>query len=121
MEIKILISRWKSKTVGFKFDMYAWFLLCENNKIELHQLGDIPQDKMFSELIYAAYVSFNTDKRTGMSGLKLLRPIVSSEKLIGWVDKMNHKDSDMLGEAILNSRVMGKTVTEHAKDAVKKK
>ena len=113
MEIKILISRWRTKTVGFKFDMYAWFLLCEANGIELHQLGELTQEKMFADLIYASAVSYLKDKGKEVRFTK--------EQLGEWLDKMNHKDSELLGVAILKSKVFGKTVTEHAKDAVKKK
>jgi hypothetical protein len=121
MEVKILISRWKTKTVGFEFDMYAWFLLCKANGIELWQIGDIPQDKMFADLIYSAYVSFNTDKRMNMSGFKLLRKLVSSEKLAGYVDKMNHKDTELIGNEILKSKVFGKSVTDWAVEGNKAK
>ncbi|RLA16291.1 MAG: hypothetical protein DRQ62_16425 [Gammaproteobacteria bacterium] len=112
MEVKILISRWRTKTVGFKFDMYAWFLLCEHNKIELHQLGDLPQDKMFSGLIYAAAISYLKDKGK--------RVRFTQDQLSGWIDKMNHKDTTLLGDAIMSSKVLGKTVAEHAKGAKKK-
>ena len=109
MKIKILISRWRTKTVGFNFDMYAWHLKCEHNNIELHQLGEIPQEKMFSEIIYAAAISYSKDK-----GRKIR---FTQSQLDGWIDKMNHKDSELLGNAILNSKVMGKTVAEHAEAA----
>ena len=113
MEIRIQISRWRTKTVGFKFDMYAWFLLCEANGIELHQLGELSQDKMFADLIYASAISYLKDK-----GKKVR---FTKEQLGEWMDKMNHKDSELLGSAILKSKVFGKTVSEHAKDGAELK
>jgi len=94
--------------------MYAWFLLCEKNGIDIHELGNLPHEKMFSDLIYSAACSYLKDK-----GKKLK---FTQEQLDGWIDKMNHKDSASLGDAIMKSKVFGKSVEDYAKDArVKKK
>lgn len=113
MEVKILISRLRTKTIGFDFDMYAWHLLCEMNDLELHQLGDIPQEKMLADFTYAAAVSYLTHRRKKVKFTK--------DELGDWLDKMNRKDSELLALEILNSKVFGKTVSEHAAEAVKKK
>jgi len=84
------------------------------NDIELNQLGDLPQETMLADFTYAAAVSYNTHR--------LKKTTFTKEQLGDWLDKMTRKDSDLLAEAILGSKVFGKSVKEHAADAkVKKK
>lgn len=106
MEVKILINRWKSRTVGFKFDMHAWVNLCEMNGIEIHQLGELSQEKMMADLIYSAYVSYCTSK------LKKVK--FTYEQFGGIIDKMNKGQTEQLGKEILQSRVMGKAIGDYA-------
>ena len=112
MEVTILINRWRTKKVGFTFDMFAWFELCEMNDIEINQLGDLPQDKMFSDLIYCGYKSYCIRNRK--------RVMATPERLAEWVDKMTKGQAEELGKEIIKSKVLGKTVREWG-DTVKKK
>jgi len=113
MEFKILINRWRSVRVGFRFDMYAWFKVCEINNIELHQLGDIDQQKLFADIIYSGYVSYCTHNRK--------RAKYSIEQLADIVDRMTKRQSEELVDGFMKSKVFGKTVKEHADGEAKKK
>ena len=121
MEYKILINRWQTKKVGFNFDLFAWFKVCEMNKVEVHQIGKIPQEKMFADFIYCAYVSYNSDIRLGWGGIKLIKPIVTPEKLGAWVDKMNKGQSEKLAAQILAAKLFGKSIGEYKDANIKKK
>lgn len=113
MEYKILANRWRSRKVGFSFDMYAWFKLCEMNDIEIHQLHTLPEKKMMGDLIYAAYVSYCTKA--------LKKPKLSQESLGDLLDNMTKGQTEQLSQQILNAKVFGKSVKGWADGEKKKK
>lgn len=113
MEFKVLINRFKTRKVGFRFDMYAWLLVCEANGIEPHQLGNLAQDKLVSDLVYSAYVSYCTRERKKVK--------YNIDQLSDIMDKMTKSQSDQMAEEILRSKVFGKPISDWSEDKKKAK
>jgi len=87
--------------------------MCEVNGIDLHQIGEIDEHKLMITLLYGAYVSdcrYNAKKER--YDLKYIYEVFK---------KLTNEQTAMLQKAILESRLLGKTMTEWAEEGEKKK
>jgi hypothetical protein len=87
--------------------------MCEVNKIELHQIGDIQEKVLLVTLIYSAYVS---DCR-----YRAKRERYTLDDIYNVFKKLTVEEVDQLKIAIANSRLLGKTMLEWADEGEKKK
>jgi hypothetical protein len=94
------------RRIEFRFDNYAWILMCEVNKIELHQIGELDEKLLLVTLIYAAYVS---DCR-----YRAKRERYTLDDIYKLFKRLSVDELDQLKIAIANSRLLGKTMLEWA-------
>lgn len=94
------------RRIEFRFDNYAWILMCEVNKIELHEIGKLDEKVLLVTLIYAAYVS---DCR-----FRAKKEVYTLDNIYTVFKKLTVEEVDNLKIAIANSRLLGKTMLEWA-------
>ena len=61
---EIKVHRWKllpKVRIGFLFDMYAWFLMYDTDKIDLADTGKMKPGDLIAAMIYAGAVSWSKD------------------------------------------------------------
>lgn len=106
-------GRWRSHRQGFRFDMYAWYLLTEQHGIEFGDIAKMNQEQVLSEMIYCAAVSFNKDAGK--------RVKFDQATVNGWLDLLPSKDVKELARTFSRSRVFGRTLAEWAVSGNEKK
>ena len=97
------------RSIGFRFDNYAWIMMCEVNGIEFHQIGELQEDVMLVTLCYGAYVSncrFNARKEN-----------LTLDAFYKLYKKFTLLQVDELKMAIYKSKLLGKTMQEWAEVA----
>lgn len=126
--IKLPLNFFRKKEIGFKFGTLAFANMCvlfrskENpDGIDFHEIDEVMKLKSGE-----AMVKLITGGAMAYSALYKQKCIVSEELVARWLTKMTAKDrDDFMGKiniAILNGKVIGKTVTELVdKKQVKKK
>ena len=97
------------RSIGFRFDNYAWIMMCEVNGIEFHQIGELQEDVMLVTLCYGAYVS-----NCRFNALKEKLTLDAFYKLY---KKFTLLQVDELKMAIYKSKLLGKTMQEWAEVA----
>ena len=101
------------RSIGFRFDNYAWIVMCEVNGIEFHQIAELQEDALLVTLCYGAYVSncrFNARKEK-----------LSLDAFYKLYKKLTLSQVDELKLAIYQSRLLGKTMAEWAEVTEEKK
>ena len=104
-----VLGRW----VTLRFDTFSWFVMCEINQIEFHEMHKLPENKFILTLMYGAYVS-----ACRFAGKRERYQITDFYKI--W-QKLKVEDVEKIKTAIINSRVLGKSVSEWAADEGEKK
>lgn len=99
------------RKIKFRFDNYAWIVMCEVNSIEFHQISELQERVLLITLIYGAYVS---DCRYNAK-----REKYSLKHMYEVFKRLPQKDVDELKMAIYNSRLLGKTMLEWAEEGEK--
>ena len=112
MEFKILINRWRTKRVGFIFDLIAWNEVCKMNGIEIYQIGELEPEKMMQDLIYGAHISHSKESR---------KIPIKREKVLRYVECMNKSQLKEMNDNILESKVFGKSLSTWKVEGEKKK
>ena len=101
------------RSIGFRFDNYAWMVMCEINNIEFHEIQNLHEHTLLVTLVYGAYVSYCREK-------------AKKEKydLKGFYElwkKLTQEQIEELKRAIVDSRLLGKTMREWAGEEEEKK
>ena len=95
-----------------RFDVYAWILMCDINKIDFFQISTLPENKMLFTLMFAAYVS-NCRAEAKRERYDLIQfNEIWSRLRVAEVDKIK--------AAILKSQILGKTIDEWGAEGEKK-
>jgi len=97
------------RSLNFRFDNYAWIMMCEVNKIQLHEIGNLQEKVLMVTLIYGAYVS---DCR-----YRAKKERYTLDNIYSVFKKLTVDEVDQLKIAIANSRLLGKTMLEWADEA----
>ena len=106
--IKNPLSRF-GRRLSFRFDNYAWILMCEVNGIELHEIGKLDEKVLLVTLIYTAYIS---DCR-----FRAKRERYTLDDIYKMLKRLTVDEVDQLKIAIANSRLLGKTMLEWADES----
>jgi hypothetical protein len=99
------------RNIRFRFDNYAWIVMCEVNNIEFHQIQELQERVLLITLIYGAYVS---DCRYNAK-----REKYTLKDMYEIFKKLSQENIDELKLAIYNSRLLGKTMAEWADEGEK--
>jgi hypothetical protein len=107
VELKNKISRWPGASrIRLRFDNYAWITACEVLNIELHQLNQVDERKLLIAVMFGAYVSnCRANAQREKYNLKDIYTMFA---------RLTVAELDNLKEAMLKSRVLGKTLLEWA-------
>lgn len=97
------LSRWRLG-ITFRFDNYAWIVMCDALGIELHDIGKVEEKKLLVYMIYGAYVSH--------CRYTVRRERYTVTDIYKMFAKMTVEDVERIKLAMLQSRILGKTVME---------
>lgn len=103
LQIKLPVGFFK-RDVGFRFDMLSWWLVCDLNGKELHEMGDIGQEQLLTDMLYAAYKSYCIAHNQRVKYPKSLTK--------RWADEMTNRDAKRFVDVMLSSKMFGKSVSE---------
>jgi len=81
--------------VGFLFDLYAWHLLWQDEKIQLQDIGSQKPDQLISMMLFNAARSYSKD-----SGEKVW---YTQQMIEGWLDLLTRKEFSRLTEVFQES------------------
>ncbi len=109
--LKLKTGFFKRK-VGFRFDMLSWFLVCDMNGKELHEMGDIPQEQLLTDMLFASYKSYCVEHQKGVR--------YSRKQATGWGDNMTNKDAKRFVDTMMRAKLFGKSVSEWGEQSKKK-
>lgn len=115
VRIKNPFSFLRRKWITMRFDMIAWFKVCEINGIEFDQLGELHEQHLFVSLMFSGYWSHQAH----VDG-RQKHDFGYISKVYKWYYVNDYKALAKVSEAIEKSKIMGKTLEEW-KGAEKKK
>jgi len=90
------IKRRFRKTVGFRFDAMAVFLVCQQHKVDLSELDKIPKEIYLNSLIWSAHRSYCIDKNR--------ITLTDCKGMERFVNRLRKKEWDIIIEAMLSAR-----------------
>lgn len=110
------------KKVGFRFNICAWSIMCQlfDPEIEFHQIEELQKtngEEIFEKMVYGGLLSYHIKYGTN--------PVVNAERVHYWLYKLPAEQRDKivleLKLAILNSKMMGKTMSSIISENTEKK
>ena len=88
---------WGLRKIGFRFDILAVKLMCDQHGLELHETAKIPKDEYLSSYCYGGHVSY--------SMYHFKKPVLSKEGVKKFIDKkMNKIEWEQLLAAMVSAR-----------------
>jgi hypothetical protein len=90
------IKRRFRKTVGFRFDALAVFLLCQQYNIDIEGLDKIPKKEYVNSWCWCAYRSFCTRNYH--------KPVYSYEQMKRFIDNLRKKEWDLILDSMVAAR-----------------
>jgi hypothetical protein len=103
---------YKERKVGFRFNILSWTLLCQlfEPEIEFHQIEELQktnEKQIFEKMVLAGALAYHFKYKNN--------PVVSVKNINYWLYQMPAGRKDlfvsMIQIAILNSKMMGKTMS----------
>jgi len=108
---KFFIPVAKSERYGFLFDLYCWLHMSEKENIALTDLGQWDDAQFIWKVSYYAAVSACKERGAKVTFTK--------EDILNFLNDLSNKDYRDVYNAILKSRVMGKSLEEWAAENMK--
>lgn len=93
--------------IPMRFDMIAWFKVCEINGLEFDELTTLPEQHLFLSLMYAGYWSHQANVNE-----KQRYDFAYISKVYRWYYINDYDALHEVSKAIEKSKIMGKTLAE---------
>jgi hypothetical protein len=115
VKVKNPLSIFRRKLV-FRFDIWAWFKMCELSGIEIHEMDKLTADQKAMAWIYAAYLSHCANVyQKPKYGYRFF------DKFYRHLYVNDYQTLQLLTKTMIQTQFMGKSLEQHAKDDEKKK
>lgn len=83
------------RSIGFRFDAMAAFLMCQHHGVDLNELDKIPSKELSPSWVWAAHRSYCIEKN---------KRSLSYEKITKIISRMRKDEWDRITEAMLATR-----------------
>lgn len=90
------IKRRFRRTVGFRFDAMAAWLMCQQHGVDLDSMDKIPKDEYISSWVWAAHRSY--------SMLKYRKPVFTYVQMKRFIARMRKSKWDLLLQAMTQTK-----------------
>lgn len=115
MIVELRYPFWLRRKVGFRFDNYAWIRMCELTGVEFDQLDQLEENELVLAWLYGAYYSYCAFKNK-----KRKLSLEQIAKMYRYYYIKKPQELDKVKQAILDGKVMGKPIRDHAAKEKKK-
>jgi len=114
-KLKNPFSLWR-RSIEFRFDNYSWIQMCELSGVEFDEMEKLNETQLVMSWMYGAYLSgcSNAYRKPKYNFNYIAR-------VYRWYYVNNPKALEVLKDAMLKSKLLGKTVAEWGQVNEKKK
>jgi hypothetical protein len=84
------------RTVGFRFDAMAAWLLCQYWGVDLNGMDKIPADEYVSSWVWSAHRSYSMQRYR--------KPVLTHEQMKRYINRMRKTEWDQLLQAMTSSK-----------------